>query len=284
MRLRSPEVEQQEREVLIQRQNVTSHENTLGLLPPERKVLEAQLARYQAQLAEAEHNLQRATIRLPFDARISRVEVEKNQSVRPGDVLLVADDIATAEIEARVPMQVVRNVMTTRAEAVDEMPEDVGKVFGITAGVRLPDFDIEWPARLVRMSPTLDPETRTIGAIVEVDDPYRGVLPGIRPPLVKEMFVEVDLQGEPRPDSLVIPRTALHDGKVYLVDEDNRLRIQPVESSLIQPDFIGVTKGLAEGDRLVVSQLVPAVQGMQLVPHGDKATLVRLIRAAEGKE
>lgn len=277
-------VEQQEREVLVQRQNVISHENALALLPPERKSLNAQLARYEAQLAEAEHNLRRATIRLPFDARISQVHVEKNQSVRPGDVLLVADDIATAEIEARVPMQVVRNIMTTRAEPVAAMPEDVGKVFGITARVRLPDFDIEWPARLVRMSATLDPETRTIGAIVEVDDPYRGVIAGIRPPLVKEMFVEVDLTGKPRPKSLVIPRTAVHDGKVYLVDDESRLRIQPIETSLVQPEFVAVTRGVKKGDRLVISQLVPAVQGMWLVPHTDEAALGRLTSAAEGKQ
>jgi len=277
-------VEQQERQVLVQRQNVISHENTLALLSPERKSLEAQLARYQAQLAEAEHNLQRATIRLPFDARISQLHVEKNQSVRPGDVLLVADDIATAEIEAQLPMQVVRNIMTTRAEPVAAMIENVGEVFGITARVRLPDFDIEWPGRLVRMSATLDPETRTVGAIVEVDEPYRGVIAGIRPPLVKEMFVEVDLSGRARRDTLVVPRTAVHDGSVYVVDAEGRLRIQPIESSLVQPEFLAVTKGVKEGDRLVISQLIPAIQGMLLEPQADEAARVRLISAAEGKE
>lgn len=277
-------VEQQEREVLVQKQNVTSHENALALLPPERASLEAQLARYEAQLAEAQRNLERTAIRLPFAARIARVEVERNQSVQPGEVLAVADDIATAEIEAEIPLQLIRSVMATGAKRIEELPEDIGKVLGIEARVRLPDFDIEWPGRLVRMSPTLHPETRTIGAIVEVDEPYRGVVPGLRPPLVKEMFVEVELRAQPRPDTIVIPRAALHDGSVYLVDGEGRLRIQPVSVSLIQPEFAAIAAGLKPGDVLVVSQLVPAVEGMRLSPHADEAARAHLIRAAEGQQ
>lgn len=277
-------VEQQEREVLVQQQNVTSHENALALLPPERASLEAQLARYEAQLAEAQRNLERTVIRLPFAARISRVEVERNQSVQPGEVLAVADDIATAEIEAEIPLQVVRNVMTSGTGRIEQLPQDIGNVLGIDAFVRLPDFDIEWPGRLVRMSPTLHPETRTIGAIVEVDEPYRGVVPGLRPPLVKEMFVEVELRAQPRPGTIVIPRTALHESNVYLVDGEGRLRIQPVAVSLIQPEFVAIATGLEPGDLLVVSQLVPAVEGMRLSPHADEATRAHLIRMAEGQQ
>ena len=46
---------------------------------------------------------------------------------------------------------------------------------------------------------------------------------------MKGMFVEVEFRGEPLPDRLVVPLTAIHDGRVYLVDDDLRLRLQPVE-------------------------------------------------------
>ena len=40
------------------------------------------------------------------------------------------------------------------------------------------------------------PHPPTLGAIVEVDQPYTGVQPGVHPPLVKGFFVEVDLQAQ----------------------------------------------------------------------------------------
>jgi multidrug efflux pump subunit AcrA (membrane-fusion protein) len=133
------------------------------------------------------------------------------------------------------------------------------------------------------MSPTIDPQTRTVGAIVEVDEPYRQAQPGIRPPLVKELFVEVEFMGKQRPDRLVIPRTAVHDERVYLVDDDNRLKIQPVKVGLIQPEFVEIQQGVAAGNRVVISDLLPAIDGMLLDPYEDEATQLRLIQQAEGR-
>ena len=70
---------------------------------------------------------------------------------------------------------------------------DLREALGLSATVRLPEFSLGWEARFARMSDTIDPQTRTVGVIVEVDDPYEGVRPGVRPPLVKEMFVEVEI-------------------------------------------------------------------------------------------
>ncbi len=276
------EVDKEARTVLTQKQSVTSLENSLNLLPVERRLLDSQLARYEAQLAGARLDLQRTTIKLPFDARISQVNIGMSQYVRAGDVLVVADDISVAEIAAQIPMQRFRNVIMTRPDPIETFVEfEAGEFFGISARVRLPEFNIEWPARLTRMSPTIDPKTRTVGAIVEVEEPYRQAQPGIRPPLVKELFVEVEFSGKSRPDSLVIPRTSLHDGHVYLAGDDNRLIIQSVEVGLIQPEFVAIRGGLKAGDRIVISDLVPAIEGMLLDPLVDQAKLSHLIAQAE---
>ena len=277
------EVDKEERTVLAQKQSVTSQENALNLLPAERQLLTSQLQRYEAQLAVAKLDLERTVIRLPFDARISQVNIERHQYVRTGDVLVVADDIAVAEIVAQIPMQRFRNVIMTRDEPIEKFVElEMGKFLGVSARVRLPEFDIEWPARLSRMSATIDPKTRTIGAIVEVDEPYRQARLGIRPPLVKELFVEVVFSGSQRPDTLVVPRTALHDGHVYVVDAANRLKIQPVEVGLTQPEFVGIQDGVAAGDRVVISDLIPAIENMLLNPQDDDDALSRLVHLAQG--
>ena len=61
-------VDQAETAVLNQRQRVQDLENQLTLVPAERRVLEASLALNQSQLIEAETDLARTEIRMPFDA------------------------------------------------------------------------------------------------------------------------------------------------------------------------------------------------------------------------
>ncbi len=281
------EVDKEERSVLAQKQSVTSLENTLNLIPVERRLLDSQLARYAASLAAARLDLERTTVRLPFDARISQVNIEHSQYVRAGDVMVVADDISVAEIAAQIPMHRFRNLIATRAESLplERFVElGPGDFLGINARVRLPEFDIDWSARLSRLSPTIDPQTRTVGAIVEVEEPYRQAQPGIRPPLVKELFVEVEFMGRPRPDRLVVPRAAVHGERVYRLDENSRLKIQQVKVGLIQPDFVELSEGVSAGDRIVISDLVPAIDGMLLDPHQDDAAQLRLIQQAQGSE
>jgi multidrug resistance efflux pump len=82
---------------------VQNLKNTLNLIPATRKKLQADLARNQAQLAEAKLDLENTTIKAPFDCRITEVKVEKSQFVQKGQVLAVADGTDAAEIRAQVP-------------------------------------------------------------------------------------------------------------------------------------------------------------------------------------
>jgi multidrug efflux pump subunit AcrA (membrane-fusion protein) len=250
--------------------------------------LEAQLARYEAQLASARLDLSRTEVRLPFRARISEVNVEAAQYVRQGASLVKADAIDKAEVEAQIPIARMRGLLSggPQMDLGSVPPGQLARSLGIQAQVWLRDggLDVRWDAEFVRMSDTLDPDTRTIGVIVEVDAPYADVQPGVRPPLVKGLFVEVDLRGAPRTDSLVIPRQALHDGKVYLLGADDRLEVRPVQLAQLQPEYAVIAAGLEPGERVLVSDLTPAVEGMVLEGQPDAGVLERLVASAAAED
>ena len=153
-------------------------------------------------------------------------------------------------------------------------------MFGWHARVRTQGFDTSWEATVDRISPTLDPKTRTLGVMVTVDQPYRRAVPGIKPPLFNGMFVAVEISGRPLPDVLVVPRLALHDDRLYVLGEDNRLEIRPVTVRLLQPDFVVIGEGLSAAERVVVSDLSPAIEGMLLEPVDDPDALQALIEVA----
>lgn len=294
------DLESQEQALLAQQQKLQAQLNTLNLLPSQRSLLEAQLASQQARLATAQRDLTQTRMLMPFTGRIAEVNAELDQYVREGEVLAVVDGMQRAEVEAQIPIEQMSNLVRSDRE-VDLLTlsgDALTPALGLQAVVRLREgaLQADWQARFARISDTLDPKTRTIGVIVEVDDPYAKVQPGIRPPLFKGLFVQVDLYGRPRPDSLVIPRLALSDGvredcparqagcagkaRLYLVDEAGRLEIREVKLGLIQDEFVVIEEGLAAGERVVVSDLLPAIQGMLLQPLEDEAAKARLIQIA----
>jgi len=283
-------LELEQRETLSQRKKVQDLENALRLLPTQHAVQQEQIAVYQTQLESAKLDLARTRIKLPFDARIAEVNVEAEQFVQAGDTLVTADSINIAEVEAQIPISQFRAM--AQASAPGGLPSVITaqslsriiKTIGFEAIVRLStgnDF-IEWPARFARISDTVDPKTRTIGAIVAVDGPYATASPGDRPPLTKGMFVEIEIRTPARQDRIIIPRSALHAGRLYVADTDNRLDIRPVTIGLVQGDIAVVESGIELGERIVVSDLIPAVAGMLLTPKNDDQLLARLKVDAAG--
>lgn len=281
-------VDEAKRAVLSLRQAVQVQQSALALIPAEREVLAANLALYESELRQAERNLERTEITTPFDGRVAAVNIEERQFAAAGQVLAVLDGVDLAEVAAQIPLDRVRRLVAgSSAEFGDVTPENLGQVFdrlGLSATVRLTagDFQATWPARFARLRETVDPSTRTIGLVVAVDEPYRLVEVGRRPPLTKNMFVEVELHGRPIPDSLVVPRVALHDGMVYIVGKENRLERRKVSVGAHQSDFVVVNDGLAAGDVVVVTDLAPAIDGMLLDPVEDEPLRARLVAAARG--
>jgi RND family efflux transporter MFP subunit len=282
-------VDEAERTVLSLLQAVQGQRSALALIPAEREVLTANLALYESELRQAERNLERTEIVTPFDGRVAAVNVEERQFASSGQVLAVLDGVDLAEVSAQIPLDRVRQLVAgTQLDAPDVSPENLGKVFeglGLTAIVRLSagELQVSWPARFARIRESVDPSTRTIGIVVAVDEPYKLIEVGRRPPLAKNMFVEVELHGRPVADRHVVPRAALHDGMVYVVGDGNRLERRPVTIGVRQSGFVVVDAGLADGEIIVVTDLTPAIDGMLLEPVEDAALRARLIAAATGE-
>ncbi len=167
--------------------------------------------------------------------------VEAAQFVQTGGTLVTADSLDVAEVEAQVPISQFRAMVHAgaagglpigiTARSLSPIVKTIG--FEATARLRVGNDVIEWPARFARISDTVDPKTRTIGAIVAVDGAYANAAPGERPPLTKGMFVEIEIRSHAKDDRIVVPRSAFHDGRLYVVDADDRLDIRPVTTGLV---------------------------------------------------
>lgn len=262
-------VDQAERTLLATRASVQSLQNTLALIPTQRQLLEAKAAR-------AGRDLEHTLIRAPFDLRVANLNVEADQYVPSGQTLFEGDAIDRVEVEAQVAMSSLRRLFLGRTELpvqVTRLNEQLVEVIGLDPLVRLDlgNHVAEWQAEFVRFDDSIDPATRTIGVVVAVDRPFDKVKPGYRPPLSKNMFVQVVLRGHQHDQRLIVPRAAIRGGVAYVADADDRLRRRPVEVLYSQDAVSVVSAGIDPGERVVVSDLVPAVEGMLLEVQVDES-------------
>lgn len=276
--------------IISQEVQVQNIQNALNLVPIQIDLLKIQLEQAKSDLESAKIKLDYTTISAPFDMQIAFVNNKLSEFVLTGQIILEANDISETEIEAQFIQQAMKPIFLSIQNNTNKLtPETIsmGKALGIKALVRLSGSvvgNIEWPASFNRRSDTLDAETRTIGLIVSVKNNFgpnnsrRGRL------LLKGAYCEVELRGRVQKKAIVIPRSAIHPGNtVLLMDSEQKLKKQKVEILYAISDFAVVKKGLKSGDTLILSDLIPAVNGIKVKPIFDKALFDRLVMDAKGE-
>ncbi len=279
--------DEQQRAALVQRQAAVNLENQQRLIPSRRQRLEAQIDRAATQLGQARRDLADTRFAAPYDLRVGEVEVALHQQVSAGQHLFQADSIEAAEIEARIPLTMLRRLMSAvqHPQRVEDAL-DVAELFDfstIRAEVALVGDDgAIWPGRVDRVASGLDPRTRMARVVIVVDQPYRRADPPKRPILQRDMYVSVRLSADSPQPLLVVPTAAVHHGEVYLVDDQERLQRRRVEVAYEQRDLAVIDAGLAPGDRVIVDDPVPPLGGMKVNPHLDEERGRALQRVAAG--
>ena len=258
-----------ERSMLNSRSAVQNLRNTLALIPTQRRVIDAKVR-------QAQRDLENTRIEAPFNLRIANLTMETDQYVTTGQKLFEGDGVDRAEVIAQVAISSMAKLFTHHGKTAPnplQMSEGLAEYADLHPVIQMDmgDHTAEWEAKFVRFTDRIDSETRTIGAVVAIDKPYKKIIPGQRPPLSKGMFVRVQLHGRVQPKQLIIPRTALRNGRVLSVDQEQRLKISELkvlyhqgEVSIIDPQST-----IKAGEQLGVTDLIPAVAGMRLQPQPD---------------
>ncbi|WP_122032898.1 efflux RND transporter periplasmic adaptor subunit [Aliivibrio sp. EL58] len=260
------DLDQQNQSYLAQQKVVQDIQNQILLLPDERKVAAAMVKVNQAKLEEAQRSLEKTSIILPTDVRISEVDIEADQVVNLQQTMFIAHGIKTMEMEAQISI----HDMQTLAQSfhvfqsneqgmsnIDSLP--LQAIVQLSSG----RFNAQWQAQVERISETVDPNQATVGVILEIQQDYKMLKPSSLPPLVNGMFVKALIEGEASPQ-WVIPESALHGDKIYLLNQDNQLTILSVKIVFRRDNQVVISGGINKGDLLILNDLLPAINGMQL--------------------
>ncbi len=264
----------EEKNLLAQQTSVDNLINTLQLIPSKEKALRAQKDSDISSLSERRLDIEKTVIRAPFDCRISEVNIELNQFAPAGLTLLKAVNISAIEIPVQLSPAEFSNLLSSRIGIKSPLlttqldMDAIRKLIGISATVRVPLFNrkAEWQATFMRTSESIDLDTGAITVYVVVDQPYEKISPSERPPLLPNIYTEVELQGSPRENRYVLPFQAIHNSFIHLVDAEHRLHRQKVVVEMVMDDMAVIREGLSGEVLVITTDLVPAIEGMLLEP------------------
>jgi RND family efflux transporter MFP subunit len=252
------------RQLLNSQQQLQTLKNSLLINQAEKNVL-------NSQLAIVDLDLQKTTLKAPFDIRITEVNVGNAEYINRGELLLKADGLDSAEVSAQFPLGKMRPLRRATKENTSSsaLHTDLQAIVELQAA----DKKISWQAVVDRSGGLLDAQTQSQSIVVRIDKPYQQATPGSRPPLIRNTFVKVTLKAPILKKQLILPSTAIHNNQVYILNADNKLQIKTVEIDFIQQQLVVIKSGLSVGDKVILSPLSPAIPGMKLKPQADKKTV-----------
>jgi len=248
------------------------------------RVAEAQLREARANLERAERELDRTSIRASYEGRVRSEEVDVGQFVNRGSSIAKLYAVDFAEVRLPIPDRELAYLelrLGSRPAPADDA-EAAGA--GIDPGPEVllhAEFagrEQTWRGRIVRTEGEIDPRTRVVHVVARVEQPYAE-----DPPLAVGLFVSAEILGRRVEGAFVVPRSALRDGRdgdeVLVVDDESRIRFHPVEVLRERRGEVVIGAGLEAGDRVLVSPLGTAVDGMSVRVVGDEPP--RVAEAAE---
>jgi len=208
----------------------------------------------QAAVALARAHLEKTIIAAPFDGMIGLRNVSVGDYVSPGEDLVPIESVDPLKVDFRVPEQYLEQASEGQELALrfDALPGEVRS--GVVGAI----------------SPLVDVGGRSILLRAQVPNPDGLLRPG--------MFARVQLQfADVR--ALVVPETALApsgDSQYVFRVTDGRVHRVPVEIGQRRATKVEVTKGLQEGDQVVVA-------GLQKVQDGAAVRAVPAARSVAAR-
>jgi multidrug efflux pump subunit AcrA (membrane-fusion protein) len=212
-----------------------------GARQEDRDALLAQIRQAEATLKLAEINLRNATIRAPISGIVSERFLDRGAFV-----------ITTTPLIRIVAMDIVRVVVhVVEGELAQLRPR-------AQAEIRVDTYPDElFRGSVVRISPTVDPESRTADVEIQTENKEHQLKPG--------MFARVSLVVQHRDGVLLLSRNSLlrQSGppRVF-VNDDGKASLREVRLGLEGEQYVEILSGLQHGDEVIVAGQYELADGM----------------------
>lgn len=218
----------------------------------------SQLDQARAEILKTEAIIAQKLIRAPFSGQLGVRQVEIGQYLTAGAPIVTLTDLSTLYVNFTLASHLRPQIAVGQSVDVtaDAYP---GRVF---------------KARITTIEPQISADTRTIMVQGTMPNPDRALLPG--------MFVNAAVELPPRPDTIVVPETAveytLYGDSVYVIKDAGKdatghpvLRAMrtPVKTGARWDGKVAILSGLTPGEQVVAAGQVKLQNGVEVAVTGS---------------
>jgi len=235
----APKREHEQTRLILEqtRRMLLALQNQQALLPAKRAQVSASRDNHGAELALAQLELERCTIRAPFAGRIAEKSIEFGERVQKGSPLLSLLDPQWIEVSVSLPVSV-RPRVAIGSGCTLTMPSQP---------------DVSWQGNVKRIAPAANEATRTFELFVKVNNAEQ------THELVPGFFVQADIEGPTLTDVLIVPRRSVQQSQVFIYNKGKASK-RNVKIDRILRDR-SVVKGIWPGDMVIISNLDALYEG-----------------------
>jgi RND family efflux transporter MFP subunit len=246
---------------LLSLDDATDTERALALRQPHLVRVKANLAAAQADLRRAAVNLERTSVRVPFDALILDRYVERGALVREQDPLVQVVDTSEYWVRVSVPVDRLRWIDIPQSQGETGSPVTITTT-DASAGVT--------DGQVLRLQGDLDPAGRMARVLIAVQDPLAvNDASSGRASLLLGSYVHIVIRGQELHEVYRIPRNALREnGTVWIANANDQLELRAVTAAWRGKETVLISHGLIPGDRVISTNLAMPVSGMPLTFMG----------------
>ena len=248
--------EYQRLESLAER-NLTSRSQLENSLRAQR-VAGANLRDARANYEQAQESLDRTQISAPFTGLVRSEAVDIGQFISRGSA--IATLYASGQVEVRLPIADRQLAFLDLPPTLrGELPEGLRPK--VTLTTEYAGQQLVWQGEIVRTEAEIDVSSRMVQLVARVPN-----IDG-QTPLTVGLFVNAKIEGLLAEDIVTLPRSALrNNGQVLVVDTDNKLQFRTIKQLRLYQDNVLVKSGLSRGERVCLSPLQTAIEGMTVSP------------------
>lgn len=250
------------KEFALLNERVSPEERALILRQPQLDKLKATLASNQSKLEQARINLDRTTVKAPFNSVVANRSADVG--TRVSESMVLASLVGTDYFWLRLTVPLNQLDWLT-------IPKD-GEETGSEVRIYPPGSNQYRVGQVIRLEPALESQGRMAQLLVKIDDPLC-----FKPEnhnkiqLLLNSFVTAEIIGTTVDNSFSISRSHVHDGNnIWIMNENGALEIREVAPLFRSRDRLVVADGITDGERLVTSPLASPVAGIPLRLPGDK--------------
>lgn len=253
-------IAQQDYEML---DDTLSNENrALVLRQPQLNAARSRVESARAAVDQAQLDLERTTIRAPFDAYIISRNANLGSQVAVGDELGRLVGLDTYWVEATIPLSKLKWLSIPINGTTGSDVTIRNRTAWMPGDTRT--------GRLYRLIGSLEDQTRLARVLITVSDPlsYQDENRG-KPQLMIGSYVEAEIQASELEEVVRLSRDYIRNNDTVWVMENSELQIREVSILFEDADYAYITEGLGEGDQIITTNLATVVEGTPVRLEGQ---------------